>query len=235
MLELPRRGFDLHAVQRRTRELMDEGADITRLNRERTAMSRLKGGGLARAIAPARIVNLVISDVPGHGPELVASGPTVLPGAITRVVADNRTACEAAARAIGVECSSDLLCGPAREAGRRLVAGPCGGPRVVGGETTVEVLGPGRGGRCQELVLGAAEGLRSGLLLAVGTDGIDGRSEAAGALLDEAVLLRASELGLDPRAFLARSDSARFFEQAGGALISGPTGTNVADLCLYLP
>lgn len=234
MLELPADRWTLERIRLRTRELLRAGVDIGRLNRERASMSQLKGGGLARAIAPARVVNLVISDVPGHGPEVVASGPTWVEEATSIVVADNATARDAAAASLGLEPDPEITRGVAARAGRAFYLGTAPPGRVAGGETTVEVTGPGRGGRNHEFALGAADLYRGGLLLSVGTDGIDGASDAAGALLDEVVVSRARDLGLSPARALADNDSDPLFAAAGGRIQTGPTGTNVADLHLCL-
>lgn len=107
---------------------------------------------------------------------------------------------------------------------------------ILGGETTV-ALPPwerrGRGGRNQHLALATLAELddwRGLAMVSGGTDGEDGPTDAAGAWVDAAVSARARELGLDPRDYLARCDAYRFFEQAGGLLKTGPTGTNVSDL-----
>lgn len=111
---------------------------------------------------------------------------------------------------------------------------------ISGGETTVKLgSSPGLGGRNQELalaVLGALneEGLRDACVLSGGTDGEDGPTDAAGAWADATVARRAAELGLDPAKYLMRHDSYRFFEQAGGLLKTGWTGTNVMDLRVAL-
>ncbi|HJL16976.1 MAG TPA: MOFRL family protein, partial [Sandaracinaceae bacterium LLY-WYZ-13_1] len=106
---------------------------------------------------------------------------------------------------------------------------------VWGGETVVHVRGDGRGGRNQEVVLGAlSAGWSEGLLLCLGTDGIDGKSDAAGALVDAHAAARARRDGLDPAAFLANNDATAFFDAVGTTLRCGPTRTNVADLCLRL-
>jgi glycerate-2-kinase len=106
---------------------------------------------------------------------------------------------------------------------------------VGGGETTVVVTGDGRGGRNQEMALVAMGRLEEGELFAsVGTDGIDGKSHAAGALVDTGILATSREEGLDPGEFLANNDSTAFFERSGGLLVTGPSGTNVADVQLYM-
>jgi hydroxypyruvate reductase len=104
---------------------------------------------------------------------------------------------------------------------------------VLGGETTVTVRGQGRGGRNQELALAAAlpiAGLADLIVVSLATDGNDGPTDAAGALVDGTTLERARALGLDPHRALADNDSYAFFEQLGDLLLTGPTNTNVNDL-----
>lgn len=230
MLELPREGVSIEDIARETRALMRRGADIAELNALRSTLSRIKGGGLARAIAPASILNVVISDVPGHGPELVASGPTIADGARTIVAADNL----AARRAMGLDDRPGWIAGEARTIGARLARDAGESAWSWGGESTVTVRGAGRGGRNHELVLGAlAAGWTRGLLLALGTDGIDGSSDAAGAFVDTAIARAA--VGMDLGRALAKNDSHALFDALGAQLRCGPTGTNVADVVLYLP
>lgn len=111
------------------------------------------------------------------------------------------------------------------------------GAVIAGGEPTVRVLGPGRGGRAQELALRLAlalDGVSDWRALCVGTDGSDGATDAAGAHSDATSLARAAALGLDVRAHLARSDSHPLLHALGDLHVTGPTGTNVADLALVL-
>lgn len=107
---------------------------------------------------------------------------------------------------------------------------------VAGGETTVTVRGTGSGGRNQELALAAAIDLdgqkRRIALLAAGTDGMDGISEAAGGITDASTCARIRRAGLDPLTILAANDSATALAEAGDAVITGPTGTNVCDLVI---
>jgi glycerate-2-kinase len=72
------------------------------------------------------------------------------------------------------------------------------------------------------------------VILSAGTDGIDGNSPAAGAIADETTIPRARELGLDSSEYLARSDSYGFFERLNALIVTGPTGTNVRDLRIFL-
>ncbi|MDR7420007.1 MAG: glycerate kinase, partial [Armatimonadota bacterium] len=108
---------------------------------------------------------------------------------------------------------------------------------IAGGETTVTVRGRGRGGRNQELALGAAgpiAGLPQALVASFGTDGTDGPTDAAGAVADGSTLARAREQGLDPQVALADNDTYPFFQALGDLIITGPTNTNVNDLWLGL-
>jgi len=108
---------------------------------------------------------------------------------------------------------------------------------IAGGETTVSVVGTGRGGRNQEFVLSAAIRIASeeGIVVAsIGTDGIDGVSEAAGAIADGFTLKRAKDASLDAEAFLRNNDAYTFFSMLNDALLTGRTGTNVNDIAVLL-
>jgi len=108
---------------------------------------------------------------------------------------------------------------------------------VAGGETTVTVVGKGKGGRNQEIALGAALkiGNADGVVVAsISTDGIDGPTDAAGAIADGKTLLRGHELRLDPKRFLAENDSYSFFSKLRDLIFTGPTGTNVCDVSVIV-
>lgn len=243
LVALPRTGLSLAAKRKAVRELARSGASILALNRLRTSLSAVKGGRLGRATR-ARLVTLVLSDVPGDRAASVGSGPTVRGrrGDVVRVVASNRSGLDAAAREarrLGWKVSliGRRLSGDAAAAGRRVARAAARlspGSVLIGGGETVVALGArrGRGGRCLELALGAAEllaGRRDLALLAAGSDGLDGSAGAAGARVDGRTLARAGRLGLDPRQALARHDTRAFFEAVGGLFVTGPTGTNVGD------
>jgi len=151
----------------------------------------------------------------------------------------------AAARAAALGYRATLLTraleGEAREVAGDLVArGRALSPpacAVAGGETTVTVRGPGRGGRCQELALAAAlalDGVPEVVLLAGGTDGTDGPTDAAGALVDGATAARIRAAGIDPRAALAANDAYTALSASGDLLVSGPTCSNLLDLYLVV-
>ena len=108
---------------------------------------------------------------------------------------------------------------------------------LCGGETTVTIQGSGKGGRNQEFALAAAmviDGLKNIVVLSGGTDGTDGPTDAAGAIVDGATMTRAHAANLDPLDFLKRSDSYYFFKALGDLIVTGPTRTNVSDLYMVL-
>lgn len=108
---------------------------------------------------------------------------------------------------------------------------------VSGGETTVTVRGTGVGGRNQEFALAAAmeiAGVDGAVVLSAGTDGIDGPTDAAGAIVDGATLRRGHALGYVADEFLARNDAYPYLRGTGDLLITGPTDTNVMDLQVML-
>ncbi len=241
MLEAPRTGVTMTDIATATRRLMGAGADIHALNAARVRMSRVKGGGLAHAMQPARIVNIILSDVVDGPADVVASGPTLaddIEDIHTVIAADNRTAITAAcdtaiAHGVAARLVEAPITGEAYRVGkafhRRMTAAT-----VAGGETTVTVTGDGRGGRNQEFVVGALLGFRGGLTMSFGTDGIDGYSTAAGAFVDEHVVQQVRRGGLDPVAHLERNDSNTLLARVGAVLETGPTGTNVADVFIHL-
>jgi glycerate 2-kinase len=108
---------------------------------------------------------------------------------------------------------------------------------IAGGETTVTVKGNGVGGRSQEFVLSAAEeidGLGNTVILSAGTDGIDGSTDAAGAIADSSTIIRARQEQIDPEIYLADNNSYFFFKQLNDHIITGPTKTNVMDILVLI-
>jgi hydroxypyruvate reductase len=258
LMTLPAEGVTLTDLQETTGLLLRSGATIVELNTVRKHLSRIKGGGLAREAAPAKLVSLILSDVVGDPLDVIGSGPTVpdpttfadawrilerfdvaihvpvavrehlrrgcegripetpksgsdaFQRAVNIVVGSNRLAAEAAIRAAGARGLNTLLLstyveGEARHVARvaaavakevRTFNRPVPRPAclVWGGETTVTVVGNGRGGRNQELALSAAialDGLPDLMLVALGTDGTDGPTDAAGAVATGETISRA--------------------------------------------
>jgi glycerate-2-kinase len=160
------------------------------------------------------------------------------PPHLWEVVADGATALAAAERELrraGYETNSfgSALGGEAAEAARRMVAAATAEQvDLICGETTVTVRGNGRGGRNQSGALAAAlllEG-ETAVFGAFATDGIDGPTDAAGAIVDGATVRRARSAGLDPAGRLADDDAYPVLAATGDLVVTGPTGTNVADL-----
>jgi hydroxypyruvate reductase len=167
------------------------------------------------------------------------------------LIGSNRIAAEAvveAARAMGFEARllTTYLEGEAREVGRVVAAltkslsdraSDENGPQcvVLGGETTVTLRGEGLGGRNQELALAAAialEGWPGVCVMALATDGVDGPTPAAGAVISGETLQRGRQAGLDALKALMDNDSHRYLAALGEDMRPGPTGTNVNDLIL---
>lgn len=199
-----------------------------------------------RERVPAAVVAHLEAGTRGERSETAKPGDPALARVRHTILASNRTALREAAessRQLGLRplLLTQRLAGEAREAGRRIgalarcarvVAPVC---LLAGGETTVTLRRAGRGGRSQELALAAAlelRGSRGVALLAAGTDGSDGPTDAAGAFADADTVARAEARGCDARAALGQNDAYGFFEAEGGLLRTGPTGTNVMDLVL---
>jgi hydroxypyruvate reductase len=173
------------------------------------------------------------ADMPQQGPEI----ELVANLGLAKLAAAER----ASAIGIPVRVIPDFIAGDAAEEGWRLAAELLrGGPGVTiwGGETTVRLPEtPGRGGRNQHLALAAAQGLAGSegvWLLAAGTDGTDGPTEDAGALVDGATIHRAETEGMDVAQNLRRADAGSLLEATGDLITTGPTGTNVMDLMIGL-
>jgi glycerate 2-kinase len=148
---------------------------------------------------------------------------------------------EATTLGYSVSVHDEFIDGAANTAGQRMAqslihATP--GVHIWGGETTVQLPPqPGRGGRNQSLALAAAlelQGREDVVLLALGSDGSDGPTEDAGALVDGGTIARGELAGLDARHCLANADAGRFLEESGDLVHTGPTGTNVMDLVIGL-
>jgi len=191
---------------------------------------------------PAAVMQFLAKGSKGLVPETPKKGDAVFERVDNIIIAGNRIALEAA-RAEGehlgykADMLTSELTGEAREAGRWLAHRAMSMKRstclVSGGETTVTVTGTGAGGRNLELALAFAmeiQGLPGITLLSAGTDGRDGSADAAGAVVDGGTIAGARARGLDPAEYLANNDSYAFFRQAGGLVITGPTGTNVMDI-----
>jgi glycerate 2-kinase len=251
LVEVLRAGTTLADLESFTARELAAGTAIGELNARRIALSRIKGGRLTARLAgrPARA--LFISDVPGDDPRVIGSGllgpasegEDRVERAVVASVEQAVAGAAAAARVRGLSVHA-----PARrfdDDALRLAARFAHELRlsrsevcVWGGESTVQLPpAPGKGGRNQHLALAAARliaGQADLMLLAVGTDGTDGVTEDAGALVDAESCGRVALDGLDVDDCLARADSATALAASGDLVHLGPTGTNVGDLVIGL-
>jgi glycerate 2-kinase len=213
--------------------------------------------GLQKKLPP-RVADYLQRGIAGQVPETVKANDPCLNKTHNIIIAGIGQALDAAKEmavrlGFSAKTVSDTLQGEARDAARFLaqaardeLAGMQANQRrclLCGGETTVAVRGNGKGGRNQEFALAFAleiEGLRGVVMLSAGTDGSDGPTDAAGAIVDGNTASHAKELGLDPLRYLTNNDSYAFFQQldtASGAhshFKTGPTGTNVMDIQIVL-
>jgi glycerate-2-kinase len=215
------------------------------------ALEALAGAGLLEETPPS-VLRRLRRGAAGLEEETVKEGDSSLAGGLYRVVANNGAAVTSVVRGareagwVGIEVTESLR-GEAAEAGRVLAREALrrreslpDGERLClagGGETTVTVRGGGVGGRNQELALSFAlevAGQGGITLLSLGTDGIDGPTDAAGAVVDGETVPRALSLGLDPARALRENDSYTLLDAVGCLVRTGPTGTNVMDLQVIL-
>jgi len=185
-----------------------------------------------------------IAETPKPGDPRLADAGFVLAG--SRQDAMDGASAEAARLGYHVERIDPPTLGEAAAAGRAFVelaqarGARTGRPTCViaSGETTVTLTGKtGVGGRNQELALAAALAMaKSGdvALASVGSDGVDGPTAAAGAIVDAMTIARAQAMGLDASAALARHDSHPFFSALGDLVVTGPTGTNIGDVQVFV-
>jgi glycerate-2-kinase len=203
-----------------------------------------------RCAVPPSVCRHLERGASGQIDETPKPGDVRLAGSTFEIVGNRRTAMEGAAREARrrgylVRIIDPATRGEAREAGRifaeiALATKPVAGPicLIASGEPTVRVTGSGRGGRNQEFVLGAAPALaRKGelaLVASIGTDGVDGPTDAAGAIAASTTVERLTVAGLRLDDVLARNDAYTALDRLGDLIKRGPTGTNVGDVHVAL-
>jgi hydroxypyruvate reductase len=251
LVEALRDGVSLADLQALNERGLAAGWNIATLNAERSRLSRIKGGGIARAFGKRRALALFISDVPGDDPDVIGSGLLGWdPGHADRIerhVVANlegavRAVIEAAsAHGLNFEALPGRFDGDARKVAEQFLARlrTCSGDGLVwGGESTVRLPAHhGRGGRNTHVALNFARQLRRGerwLLLAAGTDGTDGPTDDAGAIVDAGTVERATIAGCDVELAARECDSGTALEAAGDLVHTGPTGTNVGDILIAI-
>lgn len=202
---------------------------------------------------PASVRKVLSDGEKGVIPETPKAGDEAFKRVYNVVIGNCRSASLAAYESLRSDGLSalfltSLLEGEARHVGvmlasiaREIVASgnPVSKPAalVAGGETTVSVVGNGRGGRNQEIALAAAlklNGLDGAVVASLSTDGVDGPTDAAGAIADGKTLARAAEAGVSAEKFLAENDSYNYFSRLDDLVFTGPTGTNVNDVSVIV-
>ena len=239
-------GMSLDDLRVQTDELIATGKTIAQINAWRKQNSRIKDGKLIEAFKGAEIRVYAISDVEGDAIDTIGSGlgdchrSAVL--ATSKIVASNQIAREQAgqkALELGYEVrvNEETLYGDVHELAATLgdsLRNATPGVYLWGGEPTVMLPeNPGRGGRNQSLALAISEqiaGMENIGLLVAGTDGTDGPTTAAGAMVDGATWCDPE----DARSALQQADAGRYLEKHDALFITGPTGTNVMDLVIAI-
>ncbi|MCK4922292.1 MAG: glycerate kinase [Bacteroidales bacterium] len=289
-------GCTLEDLKRVNSILLKTGADITEMNCIRKHLSKVKGGLLAKAASPARVVSLILSDVIGDPLDVIASGPTApdpttfadalsilkkykieneIPEQIYSILQEGlenkqqetlKESDEIILRTNNLIIGTNLLAlRIAKEKADSLgynshiITNKLDGDvsdvanyivkiikekkkekkicLLFAGEPTVIIKGNGSGGRNQHLALIMANLLKDfpGItLLSGGTDGTDGPTDAAGAVVDSITSKNAKDLQLNMDKYINTFDSYHFFKQEGGLITTGPTQTNVMDLIIAL-
>jgi len=207
------------------------------------ALDVLSRRGLSGRV-PASIARRLAAGRAGDIQETPKPGDPLFDRVSSVVIGNNALVTDAAvttARQLGFQAdlTTRELQGEARDVARdfvararRLTPPAC---LIAGGETTVTVRGQGKGGRCQEFALAAALELQPAdriTILAAGTDGTDGPTDATGAIVDAGSIARGTAAGADARRALADNDAYGFLRASADLIVSGPTRTNLLDLYL---
>jgi glycerate-2-kinase len=195
---------------------------------------------------PLEVRKVIEDGIKGSILETPKKDNPVFDNAYNFIIANNEIACKAAveeAKNLGYKTIllTTSLTGEAKYAGNVLIDKVKNHPKshtvvVSGGETVVTIKGEGKGGRNQELVLGCVERISDSniVIASFATDGIDGKSDAAGAIADGFTFSRACEKELRPNKFLTENNSYDFFSELNDLFITGPSGTNVMDIQLIV-
>ncbi len=242
MFEVP--SVPLHIYRERVGEAMRRGLDIIHLNALRRKLSLVKGGKLLNYVR-GKCISIIISDVPGN-PEWVGSGPTfrgVNNNCLNWVIADNRYAQNIllkslAKRGIKATRVEEYITGDILSAVNKFEK-MCrtGKSLVAGGEITVDLRGGvGSGGRAMEFALRMARRFSGENMIfsAIGTDGRDGPTDACGAIVDGETAGIISDTGVDLNGVLSSHDSLHALKLSRDLIVTGPTGSNLADLYMCI-
>jgi hydroxypyruvate reductase len=239
---------DVHAPREDDPAVIGSGPTVADPSTFADALCVVRASG---ATIPAAVTNYLERGARGEVDETLKPGDPRLDGSVFEIIGNRHTALEAALRAAQdhgyvTHVIPTATTGEARDAAQRFfselkwLAADGARPLCVlaAGETTVTVKGRGTGGRNQEFALAMVPMIgnsgRAAAFASAGTDGVDGPTDAAGAICDSSTLERAARAGVDWRQALTANDAYRFFEPLGDLLRWGPTGTNVGDVQVFL-
>ncbi len=246
LVEVLAEGWTLAKLQTSTQALLANGSSIAEINTMRRQLSCIKGGKLWQFLGEHPVQCLLISDVPGDDPHVIGSG-LLFPAPPNKqwswqIVASNQQLLHTLAQypcELPIHIMPDFLEGDAVTTAQQCIAHLRNSPAGIylwGAETTVQLPAhPGRGGRNQHFALAAALALQPDdtiYLLAAGTDGTDGMTDDAGALVDPATCQRGQYDNLDPHACLQNADAGTFLAASNDLISTGATGTNVMDVVI---
>ena len=229
-------------------ELLASGKDIKEMNSIRKQYSNVKGGKFAKICKPAKVINLILSDVLGDDLKSIASGPAISDGAEAIIIGNLSKLIDAACKACEAQgykpiVVNDNMTGFAKDEAasfaREAIKYSDSEEKVAlisGGETVVKLEGSGKGGRNQEFALACAPLIedKNITIFSVGSDGTDGPTDAAGGHVSGRSMELFREAGIDVQAFLDNNDSYHALKATNQLIITGPTGTNVNDIAVAL-
>ena len=240
LAEVPIEGVDIVQLQNQTNALLASGADIRTMNLHRTQNSQIKGGKLLSAFKGSHVTTLAISDVEGDALATIGSGFADVPQKASfsftaHIVASNAIAraAVAAASPVPVRSNYENLYENVLELAPRIAAplkNARSGLYIMGGEPVIHLpKNPGLGGRNMALALNLAReisNIRGLRILVAGSDGTDGPTDAAGAIVDGNTWRPEAQLALDT------ANAYPWLKARGALIITGPTGTNVMDILI---
>ncbi len=249
LAEVLKEGWGLEQLQQLNKEMLSTGVDISQINQKRKEISLLKDGGLARLMPDTNILALYLSDVPTNDVAVIGSGILATPNdTITRVthkiLADNATARQEVATAASelgysVVNHDFLITGDVEETSQRiyeLMNDNRGAINIFGGEPVVTLPPqPGIGGRNQHLALLMARIIardKEALFASVGTDGSDGFTHYAGALVTNKTMKDITNCGMSGEQAIRKANSTQVLEEVHATIETGPTGTNLMDIMI---
>jgi glycerate-2-kinase len=227
------------------KKILFSGKDIKQINKMRKKYSNIKAGKLGKEILPAKLINLYFSDVIGDDLKTIASGPTYIKEADNFLLLNNKVGVDAInkkAKQLGFKTKilTTKLKGEASKIGEKLLfniknkKNMC---MICAGETTVKVKGKGRGGRNQELCLGALEkikNMKNTILLSFASDGIDGTTNYAGAIIDCTTYEKIKKYKLKIKHYLQTNNTYDVFKKTNDLIFTGKTGINLMDFVVVL-